>query len=246
VQNYHQYTAAQDIEKELHSLLISADVGLYVEWLRKVGRGFKDLADNTLRRLYNALVDQYRPAQLKELLAFCRTRDFDPSYRSIDALLSDVDRDSPLKGLEQRVNQKIELILDILAVQLQFNQKNEAEDNVVLYTLGDWFEKLAHLALDRQVSRGKFQALFEELFMRHCDYIKFDHLHQSGLFLNVIERFYFGSHVGTGKLLALFKDVIHNQAYEEYMVRLKQKLVAYKVRTGKFAFPNAKNLLGQF
>ncbi len=60
VEEYHTYTPAQDVEKELHPLLISADVGNYVAWLRNVGRGFKDLSDNTLRKLYNGLVSQYR------------------------------------------------------------------------------------------------------------------------------------------------------------------------------------------
>lgn len=65
VEEYHTYTPAQDVEKELHSLLISADVGNYVAWLRNLGRGFKDLSDNTLRKLYNGLVSQYKVKELK-------------------------------------------------------------------------------------------------------------------------------------------------------------------------------------
>lgn len=100
VEDYHTYTPAQDVEKELHSLLISADVGNYVAWLHNLGRSFKDLSDNTLRKLYNGLVSQYKVKELKELLNFFKNkRIFNVEYKSIEILLSDIQQDAPLQGL---------------------------------------------------------------------------------------------------------------------------------------------------
>jgi hypothetical protein len=107
-------------------------------------------------------------------------------YKSIGIYLGDIEKESPLKGLEQKVNERIDVILDILAVQLKYNQKNEASKNAVVSTLDEWFDNLAHLALDRRVGKTKFIALFEEIFIRQYEYVKLEHIYASGLFLNII------------------------------------------------------------
>lgn len=244
VEEYHTYTPAQDVEKELHPLLISSDVGNYVVWLKNIGRGFKDLSDNTLLKLYNGLIGQYKVKELKELLGFFKNQNaFNVEYKSIDVLLADIQQDAPLKGLEQRVNEKIELVLDILAAQLRYNQKHESEQTVTIYTLDEWFNKLAHLALSRKVARPKFMALFEEIFINHYEYMHLEHIHASRLFLNIIETFYYGSYITTSKLQALFADVINGVDVEGNLTKLRDSLVIYRARTGKFAFPNARRLL---
>lgn len=247
VEEYHTYTPAQDVEKELHSLLISADVANYVAWLRNLGRGFRDLSDNTLRKLYNGLVSQYKVKELKELLSFFKSQHiFNVEYKSIDILLADIQQDAPLKGLEPRVNEKIELALEVLAAQLRYNQKHESEDSVTIYTLDEWFNKLAHLALSRKVARAKFMVLFEEIFTHHFEFMHLEHIHASGLFLNIIETFYYGSYVTTSKLQALFADVINGSDTEGKLSKLRDSLVVYRARTGKFAFPNARRLVAEF
>lgn len=44
-------------------------------------------------------------------------------YKSIDLLLADIDQNAPLQGLEKRVNEKIDIALEVLAAQLRYNQK---------------------------------------------------------------------------------------------------------------------------
>jgi hypothetical protein len=136
--------------------------------------------------------------------------------------------------------------LDVLAAQLRYNQKHESEESVTIYTLDEWFNKLAHLALSRKVARGKFTALFEEIFTKHYEYMHLEHIHASRLFLNIIETFYYGSYVTTSKLQAIFADVINGEDAEGNLSKLRDSLVVYRTRTGKFAFPNARRLLAEF
>lgn len=103
--------------------MINNNPSSYFDWLRITGKDFQEISDATLKKLYKALVRQYRVKELKELLTYFKSRDFDVEYKSIDILLKDIEKDSPLAGLEAKVNQKIDVILDILSVQLAFNQK---------------------------------------------------------------------------------------------------------------------------
>jgi hypothetical protein len=112
-----------------------------------------------------------------------------------------------------------------------------------VYTLDEWFNKLAHLALNRQVSKGKFIALFEEIFIKHYEYINLEHVYSSGLFLDIMENYYFGSYVTTAKLQAIFMDMLHsNIDLQSELARLRNKLIAYRIKNGKFAFPNVRRL----
>lgn len=56
IHRYNEYTLPQDIEKEVHSLLIATDASSYIAWLSSDGKGFKELSDTTLKKLYNGLV----------------------------------------------------------------------------------------------------------------------------------------------------------------------------------------------
>lgn len=47
-----------------------------------------------------------------------------------------------------------------MSVQLNYNQKHENDQTAEVYTLDEWFTKLAYLALERKVSKLKFGALF--------------------------------------------------------------------------------------
>lgn len=71
-----------------------------MEWIKNVGRTYdKGFSEATLKKLYNGLVSQYRVKELKELLTFFKSKYFNVEYKSIDILLADIEKDSPLKGL---------------------------------------------------------------------------------------------------------------------------------------------------
>jgi hypothetical protein len=240
VQNYYHYTSAAEVEKELHPLLLAHNVAHYVQWIATLGRTYKDLSGSTLSKLYHELIRQERAQELRDFLAYFEEEGgFNPGYHSIDALLRSVEKDSPLRGLEQRVNEKIEIALTILRVQLAYNQANE--ELIQVYTLDTWFDTLAHLAIDRKV-KIRFLPVFEEIFIRHYPYVILEHVYESGLFLNVIETYYYGSHLTTRKLWHLFQDFVNGDQFSQQLIRLRDSIVEYRLRTGKFAFPNVKNM----
>lgn len=245
IQKAYSSVPAADIEKELHSLLIATDAASYVQWIRSKGRNYKDLSERTLGKLYSHLLRQQKHSELKELLGYFSEKGFNVEYRSADTILFDLKKDAALRGLEQQLSPKIDLIISIFKVQKTFflsqTEKNIPYEEV--YSLGEWFSTLAYLALDRKIATRKFLALFDEIFSNHWSYISNEGVYGSGLFLRVISEHYFGTHISTEKLKQLFSGLIVQDNFLAKLVLFRNAMAEYKRRTGKAPFPNAKNIL---
>jgi len=71
------------------------------------------------------------------------------------------------------------------------------------------------------------------------------YIHANGLFLDVIENYYFGSHIGSIKLNALFSHVFDQNDFHVLMMSFRNILMQYKVKTGKVPFPMIDNFYEQ-
>lgn len=66
-------------------------------------------------------------------------------------------------------------------------------------------------------------------------------IHSDGLFLDIIESHYFGSHISTKKLDSLFRHAFKESNYFANLEKLKNSMRLYKATNGLSPFPNADN-----
>lgn len=68
------------------------------------------------------------------------------------------------------------------------------------YLIDSWFVKLWQIVKQRRLCRDSFVDLFETLVCDHYKGISLMPIHSKGVFLDILETYYFGSHATTKKI----------------------------------------------
>ncbi len=69
--------------------------------------------------------------------------------------------------------------------------------------------------------------------------------HSNGVFLDIMETYYYGSHITTPQIGQLFEHLFHMRNNCIFLHKFKDSLKMYRIKTGKSPFPNAKRLMNK-
>ena len=120
VKKYGEYAGPEEVENELFSTLIESNPASFWEWASSQGR-CEGLKLSTLKRIYDGLVREGRVEAIRQVLGYLRAVRFNPEYKSIDVLMAEQERELSAGELERRIEERIEVVLDILEMQLRYN-----------------------------------------------------------------------------------------------------------------------------
>lgn len=84
--------------------------------------------------------------------------------------------------------------------------------------------------------------MFESLLIRHHQYLSLLECHANGLFYDVMEHYYFGSHITTAKIHSLFVHAFKMDDFSLFLEEFRKRMLWYKIKTGQVPFPNARKL----
>ena len=99
------------------------------------------------------------------------------------------------------------------------------------YHLGSWFPKLWSIVKGNNVLLDEFIRLFEHLIQNHEE-ILFMEIHSNGLFIDVLETYYYGSHITTEKIQLLFEHILELECFFDSLDKIRDSMRLYKIKTG--------------